>query len=756
MLCKDYILASSPMKKSRDDGDDAYLISLDLRRFCVDELSTQERKREEKTRLLGDQKMMKIRVLTQEIILVMIFQQSLLITHQANSQVKDNKIDLLVQQYEQFIILEEESIDSSFARFNTIITSLKALDEGFSSKNYVRKFLRALHPKWRAKVTAIEGLKDLSSLALDELIGNLKVHKVVMEKDSEIYRGKKERIKSIALKAKKESSDDETLTSGSDVEEYAIAVRNFKRLFRRKGKLVRQPREENKSFQQRDEKKGELNFFLGLQIKQMEDDIFFNRSKYIKEMLKKFGLVDSKPTKTSMSMKIKLTKDDEADFVDRYKYRGMIGSLLYLIVSRPDIMFSVSLCARFQENPNTTHLEIVNRIFKYIRGTSHLGLWYSKATGIETIVYADSDHAGDYVDRKSTSGICTFMGCCLTSWYAKKQTALAISTTEAEYISVGKACQQALWMKQALIDYGIHIDDVSIMESYRTLKKRLFHEGRIVTPSFISENNMLLFFQAVGLEPFLTHNEPICPRFVVEFYHSLEVKRNEEERPYIEFKLGQLGFKLTSSQLSQILQTPYALETFYASKWSLSSLDDHPNSNFFCPKHDLVKKTITTPRTAQTQLLRDSNKLYLDDIRLELKGWELFFREKLFCSLGKRNKEVKNKQDGPMPFAMLLTRLYNHILQTNPQAIVPPDRFTFHEHVMDPLNVSKNPSKEKEKKIVSSSVISSSSSSSNDNKAPSFLEFYDKLSDSEDLTKAQRDKRGVFKILNCYVSTITM
>ncbi|GJW43020.1 zf-CCHC domain-containing protein [Tanacetum coccineum] len=143
-----------------------------------------------------------------------------------------------------------------FARFNTIITSLKALDEGFSSKNYVRKFLRALHPKWRAKVTAIEESKDLSSLALDELIGNLKVHEVVMEKDSEIYRGKKERVKSIALKAKKESSDDETSTSGSDDEEYAMAVRNFKKFFRRKGKFVRQPREEKKSFRQRDEKKG--------------------------------------------------------------------------------------------------------------------------------------------------------------------------------------------------------------------------------------------------------------------------------------------------------------------------------------------------------------------------------------------------------------------------------------------------------------------------------------------------------------------
>ncbi|GJY34716.1 retrovirus-related pol polyprotein from transposon TNT 1-94 [Tanacetum coccineum] len=208
---------------------------------------------------------------------------------------------------------------------------------------------------------------------------------------------------------------------------------------------------------------GELNFFLGLQIKQMEDGIFFNQSKYIKEMLKKFGLEDSKPMKTPMSSDTKLTKDEECESVDSTKYRGMIGSLLYLTASRPDIMFSVCLCARFQEAPKTSHLEAVKRIFRYIKGTTHLGLWYPKGTGIETVVYADSDHAGDYVDRKSTSGICTFVGCCLTSWFSKKQTALAISTTEAEYVSAGKACQQALWMKQALIDYDIRLDDVPIM-----------------------------------------------------------------------------------------------------------------------------------------------------------------------------------------------------------------------------------------------------------------------------------------------------
>ncbi|GJY29564.1 retrovirus-related pol polyprotein from transposon TNT 1-94 [Tanacetum coccineum] len=165
---------------------------------------------------------------------------------------------------------------------------------------------------------------------------------------------------------------------------------------------------------------GELNFFIGLQIKQIEDGIFFNQSKYIKEILKKFGLEESKPMKTPMSSDMKLTKDEECELVDSTKYQGMIGSLLYLMASRPDIMFSLCLCARFQEDPKTSHLEAVKRIFRYIKGTTHLGLWYSKGTDIEIVVYADSDHAGDYVDQKSTSSICTFVGCCLTLWFSKK------------------------------------------------------------------------------------------------------------------------------------------------------------------------------------------------------------------------------------------------------------------------------------------------------------------------------------------------
>ncbi|GJX62976.1 retrovirus-related pol polyprotein from transposon TNT 1-94 [Tanacetum coccineum] len=134
-------------------------------------------------------------------------------------------------------IIPFEKQNSAFPRFNTIITSLKALDDCYSSKNYVRKFLRALHPKWRAKVMAIEESKDLTSLSLDELIGNLKVHEMIIKKDSEIVKTKGER-KSLALKAKKEFSDEECSTFGSEDEEYAIAVRDLKKFFKRRGRFV--------------------------------------------------------------------------------------------------------------------------------------------------------------------------------------------------------------------------------------------------------------------------------------------------------------------------------------------------------------------------------------------------------------------------------------------------------------------------------------------------------------------------------------
>ncbi|GJR04227.1 zf-CCHC domain-containing protein [Tanacetum coccineum] len=181
----------------------------------------------------------------------------LIITHQGIKQVKGNKIDLVVQKYEEFVISDDKTIDCTFARFNTIITSLKALDESFSSHNHVRKFLRALLTKWRPKATIIEESKDLSTLPLDELISNLKVYEIVLEKDSKISKVKKEKYKSLALKARKVSSDEEISCSESDDKEYAMAVRDFKKYFKRRGKFARQPHDDKNNFQKIKEDKKE-------------------------------------------------------------------------------------------------------------------------------------------------------------------------------------------------------------------------------------------------------------------------------------------------------------------------------------------------------------------------------------------------------------------------------------------------------------------------------------------------------------------
>ncbi|GKF65116.1 hypothetical protein Tco_0191633 [Tanacetum coccineum] len=137
------------------------------------------------------------------------------------------------------MIPEEESIDNAFAKFNTISTSLKVLDESFSSKNCVRKFLRALHLKWREKVTAIEESKNLTTLPLDKLIRNLKVYEEVIKKYVETVKGKKEQSRSLALKVKKEVSDKDSSSSNSEDEEYAMAVKEFKKFFKRRGRFLK-------------------------------------------------------------------------------------------------------------------------------------------------------------------------------------------------------------------------------------------------------------------------------------------------------------------------------------------------------------------------------------------------------------------------------------------------------------------------------------------------------------------------------------
>ena len=154
---------------------------------------------------------------------------------------------------------------------------------------------------------------------------------------------------------------------------------------------------------------GELTFFLGFQVKQMKEGTFIHQEKYTKHILKKFKMDECKPIKTPMQpMGIDLDVDDKS--VDQSLYHSMIGSLLYLTASRPDIIFSVCLCARFQANPKESHLSAVNRILRYLKHTPSICLWYPKGSSLDLLGYSDSDFVGSRVDRKSTSGVATCLG----------------------------------------------------------------------------------------------------------------------------------------------------------------------------------------------------------------------------------------------------------------------------------------------------------------------------------------------------------
>jgi hypothetical protein len=185
---------------------------------------------------------------------------------------------------------------------------------------------------------------------------------------------------------------------------------------------------------------GELNFFLGLQIIKSKRGFFIHQSKYVKDMLKRFQLEDCKPVSTPMTVGCKLSKDDESKTVDTKYYRSMIGSFLYVTTSRPDVKQIVGMVARFQVEPKEIHVQTVKRIFRYLKGTIDLGLWYPRKDSFTLKEYSYVDWVGSIDDRKSTSSGEFFFGESLVVWISKKQSSISLSSTEVEYIAVAECC----------------------------------------------------------------------------------------------------------------------------------------------------------------------------------------------------------------------------------------------------------------------------------------------------------------------------
>nr|GEX22930.1 uncharacterized mitochondrial protein AtMg00810-like [Tanacetum cinerariifolium] len=223
------------------------------------------------------------------------------------------------------------------------------------------------------------------------------------------------------------------------------------------------------------------------------DGIFISQDKYVAEILRKFGLTDGKSASTPIDTEKPLLKDPDGEDVDVHTYRSMVGSLMYLTSLRLDIMFAVCACAHFQVTPTALHLHAVKRIFKYLKGKPHLGLWYPKDSPFNLVAYSDSDYAGASLDRMSTTGGYQFLGCRLISWQCKKKTVIATSSTEAEYVAATSCCAHVLWIQNQLLDYGLIVSAVSLKflllvllwlqlsSAFQQGRKRIF---RVETPLF--------------------------------------------------------------------------------------------------------------------------------------------------------------------------------------------------------------------------------------------------------------------------------
>jgi len=172
---------------------------------------------------------------------------------------------------------------------------------------------------------------------------------------------------------------------------------------------------------------------------------------------------EAKIMTTPMHPSSSLAQDENGNNFPEKEYRGMIGSLLYLTSSRPSILFAVGLCARFQTAPKESHYTAVKRIFRYLVGTTNVGLWYKKGPHFNLMAYCDVDYAGDKIERKSTSGACQLLGEALVSWCCGKQNIIALSTTEAEYISAANCCSQVLWIRNQLEDFSLRYANIQIL-----------------------------------------------------------------------------------------------------------------------------------------------------------------------------------------------------------------------------------------------------------------------------------------------------
>ncbi|XP_062013804.1 secreted RxLR effector protein 161-like [Rosa rugosa] len=199
---------------------------------------------------------------------------------------------------------------------------------------------------------------------------------------------------------------------------------------------------------------GKMRYFLGVEVVQNEEGIYICQRKYAKEVLERFGMEKSNSSRNPIVPGFKLMKDESGVKVDATMYKQVVGCLMYLAATRPDLMYVISLISRFMGSPTELHMQAVKRVLRYLKGTVDLGILYKRNGNEKLEAYTDSDYAGDLDDRRSTSGYMFLLSTGAVSWSSKKQPVVTLSTTEAEFIAAASCACQGIWMRRVLEKLG--------------------------------------------------------------------------------------------------------------------------------------------------------------------------------------------------------------------------------------------------------------------------------------------------------------
>ena len=188
---------------------------------------------------------------------------------------------------------------------------------------------------------------------------------------------------------------------------------------------------------------GELKHFLGLEVDRTKEGLFLCQQKYTRDILQKFGMLECKPVSSPMEPNSKICAHEGRKLDDGTMYRQLIGSLIYLTLTRPDISYAVGVVSRYMQSPKKPHLDAARRILRYVKGTIDYGLLYKRGEDCKLVGYCDADYAGDHDTRRSTTGYVSRLGSGTISWCSKRQPTVSLSTTEVEYRSAAATAQES-------------------------------------------------------------------------------------------------------------------------------------------------------------------------------------------------------------------------------------------------------------------------------------------------------------------------